>query len=302
MKNMSLILCILIIIIPSILLSQDFPELKGPYLGQEPPGKTPEIFAKGIISNNNRGERDVCFSYDGKEMLFSRQNEVESKYDGYDIMYTELENGKWSKPVITSFSSPGYGDLEAFFTPGGQQVFFNSKRPPLGKKGWETWFVKREGDKWGTPELLGKPFGRVCYTTFSRTGYMYYTREDLTELYRASFANGKLGEPEKLGKNANFYKIQFNAFIAPDESYLIFSAMKNPENNKVYDLFICFKTKTGTWTKPVDLGPEINTSNKVSSPYVSPDGKYFFFSSDKSGVQNIYWMNSKLIEDLKPED
>ena len=34
---------------------QDFPELKGEYLGQPPPGLTPEVFAPGIISR-----RTVC--------------------------------------------------------------------------------------------------------------------------------------------------------------------------------------------------------------------------------------------------
>ena len=30
--------------------TKDFPVLKGPYLGQKPPGMNPEIFAPGIIS------------------------------------------------------------------------------------------------------------------------------------------------------------------------------------------------------------------------------------------------------------
>ena len=30
--------------------SDPFPVLQGPYLGQEPPGTTPEIFAPGIVS------------------------------------------------------------------------------------------------------------------------------------------------------------------------------------------------------------------------------------------------------------
>jgi hypothetical protein len=29
----------------------DFPHLKGPYLGQKPPGMTPEVFAPGIVSS-----------------------------------------------------------------------------------------------------------------------------------------------------------------------------------------------------------------------------------------------------------
>ena len=47
----------------------DFSLLKGPYLGQKPPGMTPEIFAPGIISTN-LDERIAAFTPDGKEFYF----------------------------------------------------------------------------------------------------------------------------------------------------------------------------------------------------------------------------------------
>ena len=34
--------------------TNDWPVLKGPYIGQKPPGMTPEIFAPGIISTEKR--------------------------------------------------------------------------------------------------------------------------------------------------------------------------------------------------------------------------------------------------------
>ena len=47
----------------------EFPVLKGSYLGQNPPGITAEIFASGIIST---GYHDGCitFSPDGKELFY----------------------------------------------------------------------------------------------------------------------------------------------------------------------------------------------------------------------------------------
>ena len=40
--------------------------LKGPYLGQEPPGMTPEIFAPGVVSTE-RDEINSVFSSNGAE-------------------------------------------------------------------------------------------------------------------------------------------------------------------------------------------------------------------------------------------
>lgn len=43
--------CLLLITAITIKAQQsDFPKLTGPYLGQKPPGTTPEIFAPGIVS------------------------------------------------------------------------------------------------------------------------------------------------------------------------------------------------------------------------------------------------------------
>ena len=49
----------------------NFPELKGPYLGQKPPGMTPEIFAPGIISNPDIKEFSITFSPNGEELFFT---------------------------------------------------------------------------------------------------------------------------------------------------------------------------------------------------------------------------------------
>jgi len=43
-------------------IDNDFTTLKGPYLGQRPPGMTPEIFAPGIISTAQKYELNSVFS------------------------------------------------------------------------------------------------------------------------------------------------------------------------------------------------------------------------------------------------
>jgi len=51
MKNGLLIFCFFILIVTNLLSQQtDFPKLTGPYLGQKPPGMTPEIFAPGLTT------------------------------------------------------------------------------------------------------------------------------------------------------------------------------------------------------------------------------------------------------------
>lgn len=55
----------------------DFPVLVGPYLGQEPPGTTPRIFAPEIVSMDKYSEFVCLFTPDGQECIFDRYGDDE---------------------------------------------------------------------------------------------------------------------------------------------------------------------------------------------------------------------------------
>ncbi len=271
--------------------------LRGPYLGQKPPGIKPEVFAPGVVSTTQLNERDVSFSSDGKEFYFTQW----PKNGDWNVMCMKQEAGRWTKPQITSFSGD-YHEAEAFFTPDEQQIFFISNRPKEkgeDPKSWEIWFVKREGTEWGIPQILGPPFEGGFYTTFTKNWVMYYT--GISDLFLSKYTDGKFGKPERLGSNVNTEKDEYNSFIAPDESYLIFTSHGWEDHLGDGDLYICFRKEDGTWTRARNMGPEINSSALDYCPNVSPDGKYFFFSSRRSGNEDIYWVDAGIIENLKKE-
>jgi hypothetical protein len=119
--------------------------------------------------------------------------------------------------------------------------------------------------------------------------------------------------------------MQFNAFIDPDERYLIVCMAGHPENIGRGDYYVCFRSGDDIWTDAINMGEAINApGNNVASPYVSPDGKYFFFASNRrrddaktqertyariremanepqNGSGDIYWIDAAYIETLRPE-
>ena len=90
-------------------------------------------------------------------------------------------------------------------------------------------------------------------------------------------------------------------YIAPDESYLLFSSMR-PDGNGDFDLYVSYKKKDGTWTKAKNLGDTINTSARESISVVSPDGNYLFFMSRRNGIGELFWVDARIIEELKPKE
>lgn len=92
--------------------------------------------------------------------------------------------------------------------------------------------------------------------------------------------DGKYADAENLGDTINSQFNEFEPLIASDESFLIFMAGGRPDGRGGLDLFISYN-RNGTWTKPVNLGEKINSGGNEYSPTISPDGKYFFWTSTR---------------------
>ena len=112
--------------------------------------------------------------------------------------------------------------------------------------------------------------------------------------------NGRYDKIENLGPNVNTKYDEGDAFIAPDESYIIVCGMGRPDCIGSGDLYISFREEDGDWIKYKNMGKKINSHFSDYCPYVSPNGKYFFFTSRRTGDDDIYWVDAKVIEELRP--
>ncbi len=107
-------------------------------------------------------------------------------------------------------------------------------------------------------------------------------------------ANG-FDQPIPLPEVINNYLNPAHPYIAPDESYIIYD-YNLYEGRGERNLLISYKTES-SWTKPINLTEYLGITLENSNiPFVSFDGKYFFFSSNG----NIYWADASFIEELRP--
>jgi Tol biopolymer transport system component len=308
----------------------DFPALKGLYLGQKPPGMTPEIFAPGIVSTQ-AGEFGSTFSPDGNELYFAISGTPHTI-----IACMKFENDKWTRPQTAPFSGK-YSDWDLNFSPNGNMLYFTSNRPFSGTgppvDNSNLWIVERKGEGWSKPKSLGDVVntgGSENYPSVTNDGtlYFFHNKKDEnsnSDIYFSRLVEGKYTEPVKLGDAINSSYEEWDPFIAPDESYLIFCSVDRPDGFGDSDLYISFRKEEGTWTKAVNMGEKINTSTREICPSITSDGKYLFFTSARkltdvsyskrqkkykeiinelnrpeNGDSNIFWMDAKVIEELRP--
>ena len=114
------------------------------------------------------------------------------------------------------------------------------------------------------------------------------------DLYRSKLIDGRYTELENLDEKINTEYIEIYAVIAPDESYLIFMSDRTDGFGST-DLYIAFRQKDGFWTEVKNMGEKVNSERGENFPWVSPDGKYFFFGSDRNGNYDIYWISASAI-------
>jgi hypothetical protein len=125
MKKIAFLTVCLIFAVTFVVNAQgsDFPKLSGSYLGQKPPGMTPEVFAPGFVSTKF-GELNSIFSPDGKEFYFSRRG-IPGKPSV--LMVTKMESDGWTEPRPLPFSGT-YDDIDLFLCADNQRLVFCSSR------------------------------------------------------------------------------------------------------------------------------------------------------------------------------
>jgi len=254
------------------------------YLGQKPPGLTPELFAPDIIKTDHR-EAEAAFSPDLKEFYFRRRG---GEYRSNTLVVIQYKDGGWTESVVP----PRAG--EPFISPDGKTLHLGSKYRERTNAGWSN--VKSLGsmfdrEDWGIMRLSASAKGTYVFDD--------YKSNDVIRI--STLKDGKCQAPEKMGPLINTGKWTAHPFIAPDESYIIWDS----ERDNGYgdsDLYISFRQKDGSWGKAINLGDKINTNVPEAYGSVTPDGKYFFFHRSYGGdTGDIFWVDAQFINALKSQ-
>jgi WD40-like Beta Propeller Repeat len=275
-----------------------FPVLEGPYLGQKPPGTTPEVFAPGVVSTAEH-EFSCSFTPDGNEFYFTRSDPTLKQNV---IMVTKLQDGVWTEPAVVPFVE-NLMSFEPLVTPDNKRLYFTWGKPIPGQPGppMNIFYVEREGDGWSAAKNPGSPFNPAKAMLVSSTmdGTIYTT--DISEgpgkerIAVSHKVDGEYKTLDRLGPPINGETQSMYPFIAPDESYLVFISRRPAEKiNSV--LCVSSRNRDGSWGDPrtIDLGM------KAGLPFVTHDGKYLFFTGGEQGKSDIYWVSAKILFDEKP--
>jgi hypothetical protein len=248
----------------------------------------PELFA-GLPN-----VRDMAISPDGKEMFFT----VESYKKEFSAVFTSLKKGKkWSEPQVANFSGE-FRDLEPAFSPDGLRLFFVSARPLSAAskeaKDYDLWYLERKamGESWSAPMHAGPMVNTKedeFYPSIAANGNLYFTRQtpDATpheDIWVCEWKENQWQAARQLGAGVNTLGSEYNAFVAPDESYLVFGAYKRPGDQGGGDLWVSQRDAKGLWSAAKPMPLPINSPRIDFCPFVEASTGLLYFTTERSEI------------------
>ncbi len=308
----------------------DLADLTGEYLGQTPPALAPVLFAEGILSTALHDDGAPRFSPDGREIYFRKWAVP------HDVIgFMRRDGDHWTAPTL--FREFGrYIVSVPIFKADGSGAFFLSRKP-LEAGGevadYNVWFAGKGPEGWSTLTAVEGPLNTTDHEypySISANGTLYLQAryEDTLgdyDIYYSRLVDGSYEAVRNLGAPVNTEFSEGAPFVAPDESFIVFSSYGGPDSDGSIDLYVTFREGDGTWSAAVNLGPEVNSPSADKFPSLSPDGKYLFFVSHRgadrsyefsdlsydelmrrnlgpmNGEGDVYWVSAEVIHRLRSE-
>lgn len=198
--------------------------------------------------NTNKDEWDPCPTPDGRYIFFSTRDRADG-YGNSDVFYSRNLNGNWqtAQNVGNAINGPNDETVDNVTVDGTGLLLSGTFSGTFGQ--FDIYFIQRDEQGWKTLEHLPYPIN----TKFVDEGACLSS--DGKVLVFTSDRPGGVGD------------------------YHPYGYLYHGSNMGNMDLYVSFRTDSG-WSSPINLGPKINTPFAERSPFLHPDGRTLYFSSD----------------------
>jgi hypothetical protein len=163
------------------------------------------------------------------------------------------------------------------------------------KKDFDIWYVSRKDKQsaWSKPINLGAPVNTELdefYPTLSNNKNLYFTMDapngaGKDDIYFCEWNGKSYEKPMMLSNKINSLGHEFNAYIAPDESFLLFTKYNAKDGFGSGDLYIAKRDNKGNWLEAENLGNMINSKYMEYCPYYDFKQEILYFTSKRNEIQ-----------------
>jgi len=260
----------------------------------------------GNLINSPFGDYSPVLSIDESTIYFTsrRIRKDSSNYyikdisDGKhyeDIYVAHNYDGVWTEPELLGINTEGH-EATVNISTDGQTLFIYKDDNGDGNI-----YVSEQADgEWSIPSKLGSDINlesRETHAHISPDGNFLYFVSDRKkgfggqDIYMCNkLPNGEWAKAQNIGDVINTPYDEDGIFIHPDGKTMYFSS-KGHTSIGGYDIFSSVKDDAGNWSKPVNMGYPVNSTDNDVFFVTSADGKRGYYSSFQEkgfGEKDIY--------------
>ncbi len=243
-------------------------------------------------------------------LMKEKKRNVEARENIYRSEKNE-DTGDWNEavPLAENVNDPERFNSNIAISNDGQRLLIY-RDDRYGNGDIYESFLK--GDKWSDPLAISggintdahessasiAPDGRTIYFVSERKGGQ--GKRDIWRITRN--ADGNWSTPENLGKVINTNEDEESVFIHPDGKTLYFSS-KGHRSSGGYDVYRSVY-ENGSWSKPQNLGEQINTPGDDLFFVMTADAKTAYYASEREQANKDLYVirfTPKVIEEKQVE-
>ncbi|MBU1371016.1 MAG: OmpA family protein [Bacteroidetes bacterium] len=160
------------------------------------------------------------------------------------------------------------------------------KSPPMLER---LMLAEADSSSWSLAEVFSPDWPvteQIGAVTFSADGLQIYfaacgwpDSKGSCDLYLSQYSDGAWQRPVNLGNAINSGYWESQPSISADGRQLFFASNRSGGAGGS-DLWKSSLNGDGSWSKPVNLGEQVNSEGNEMAPFLHPDGKTLYFSSD----------------------
>ncbi|NLR89572.1 OmpA family protein [Flammeovirga agarivorans] len=191
-------------------------------------------------------------------------------------------------------------DITPIITVDAQRLYFTSHRQdisshheldPHDQLPYQDVFYmdRREDGYWGSPKEFveintEEHDAAIALTADGNQLFMYRSVGASTvnpgDIYEVHRKGKKWTSPKPISAPINSSALETHMSMSSDGKVIIFTSNRTDKNaHGGKDLYIVRQLPNGEWAEPQNMGDKINTDLDEESPYIHPDGKVLYFSS-----------------------
>ena len=198
---------------------------------------------------------------------------------------------------LSSTVNSVYNELKPMVMPDGKTLLFSRQNHP-GNIGGEDdpediWYSQWDEEKgeWTEAQNMGRPLnnkGPNYISSITPDGQTViltlgnrYTNKEKMKSGVSMVTRTSEGWSEPIPFDImNYFNVNDNSnfYLANNREVLLMSVETDPTLGE-RDLYVSFLRQDGRWTKPMNLGEDVNTASEESAPFLAPDDKTLYFSS-----------------------